>query len=508
MFKVVGAMRRAGFASGKIVATLRAYPQGIAARCFERGRDDLARQVHLCLDKIDDEEAAKRAANTKTKGKLANVLNLRAELANDPLTADLVGFDEFTQQIVLKRPIPLSDDDRPSFLPRPWRDADDTALVEHLNRRKFLKVGKATAHDVIDLQARSYSFHPIRSYLDGLAWDGTHRLGRLLLDHCGAFVGDSESSPVEMAESLAYIEAITRAFFISAVARVFKPGCKVDHTPILEGPQGALKSSLLRVLAVRDEWFTDTLPHDLASKDAKQHLAGSWIVELSEIAQVRRGEIEAVKSFLSTQRDRFRPPYGRAEVEIPRQCVFIGTTNAPTYLKDVTGNRRFWPVRVDNIDLPAIRPIVDQLWAEAVTAWRAGEAWWLSAKMEAIAAGQQDARLERDPWHDEIEAWLSRRVDPWVTTADVLDFLQIEKARRDRAHEMRVGAVLHLLGCERRKRRIEGRSRWAYRYNPARREFCDAREREPFPPFLPRIFSGLKWRNRASSRKAVPTVPT
>ncbi len=163
---------------------------------------------------------------------------------------------------------------------------------------------------------------------------------------------------------------------------------------IIEGAQGAMKSRLLRALAVRDEWFTDSLPHNLESKDARAHLAGVWLVEMSEIAQFRRAEVETVKAFLSCRVDRYRPAYGRCDVQVPRSCVFIGTTNAETYLHDPTGNRRFWPVRVRTVSVAKARGMVDQLWAEAVVAFRAGEQWWLDADLE-----KRDGRAgrPRDP---------------------------------------------------------------------------------------------------------------
>ena len=243
--------------------------------------------------------------------------------------------------------------------------------------------------------------------------------------------------------------------------------------PILEGAQGTLKSSLLRAIAVRNEWFSDSLPHNLASRDARQHLSGVWIVELAEIAQFRRSEAEAVKDFLSCQIDRFRPPYGRADISVPRQCVFIGTTNSDIYLRDVTGNRRFWPIRITDVRLVEARAIVDQLWAEAYAAYSSGEKWWLDGHVEEMAVLEQEGRLERDPWHDSIATFVERRTGgSWFTTADVLKHLNVPIERRERSHEMRVGAVLSLLGCERKKRWISeaGKSRWAYRHGSAGRK--------------------------------------
>ena len=352
---------------------------------------------------IDDEDnivhfAPRADAQDEKESHVPNPLNLRRELHGNVLTKGLVAFDEFGQDVILQRPIP-----RPNlkgakqFESRPWIDADDTALAEHFNNRGFRRVGRDLIRDVIDLEARSHSFHPVRDYLGGLQWDGQPRLSRFLIDHCGAVADDED--PEERKDSGVYIEAVTRAFFISAVARIFQPGCKADCMLILEGGQGTMKSRLLRMLAVRDEWFTDSLPHDLASKDARAHLAGRWLVEMGEIAQFRRSEIETVKGFLSCQFDRYRPAYGRSDISVPRQCLFIGTTNATTYLHDPTGNRRFWPVKVRTIGLTKAGPVVDQLWAEAVKAYRAGEIWWLSSRLERLAGpvGPENGREATAP---------------------------------------------------------------------------------------------------------------
>ena len=219
------------------------------------------------------------------------------------------------------------------------------------------------------------------------------------------------------------------------------------------------------MLALRDEWFTDSLPHDLTSKDARAHLAGRWLVEMGEIAQFRRSEIEMVKSYLSCQIDKYRPSYGRSDISVPRQCVFVGTTNATTYLHDPTGNRRFWPVKIGTIQLDKVGTVIDQLWAEAVAAYRAGEAWWLSAKLERLAAREQQSRVEHDPWYEQIAEFVDSRVtdDTKFTTADILDSLDVKKDRRERVHEMRVGNVLRELGCERRRvRGAGGRRRYVY----------------------------------------------
>ena len=356
------------------------------------------------------------------------------------------------------------------FEPRPWEDTDAVALIEHLNSRGFKRVGRDVLHDVILLEARTNAFHPVRDYLDALHM-GRRESARPLPDRLLRRRGRRRNAEAEQGQHQSYVSAVTRCFFISGVARIFQPGCKVDSTLILEGVQGALKSSLLRALAVRDEWFSDSLPHDLASKDARQHLAGVWIVELSEIAQFRRSEIESVKDYLSCQIDRYRPPYGRSDVAVPRQNIFIGSTNADVYLHDYHRQPAFL-AGPDHHD-QASRGAKDRrpaLGRSRRTPGATRKNGGCPTQVEKIAAEQQDGRLERDPWFDKVASFVNSRLpDEWITTASVLDLIDVKEDRRDRGHEMRVGAMLRQLGCKRKKRRDDttGKPRWSYRTPPA-----------------------------------------
>ena len=397
------------------------------------------------------------------KAPVINHLNLRRCLHDNPMTVGLVEYDEHRGEVVLARPIV-----RPglgvgnTFQRHPFNDSDATALAEHFNDCGFRRVSLRMVWEVIALEAQSSQYHPVRDYLTALEWDGISRLSSLLIDHCGTSIeGESEE---ERKPSRIYIEEVTRKFFIAAVARVFEPGCKVDTMIVLEGPQGALKSQFLRALAVRDDWFSDSLPHNLESKDARLHLRGVWIVELSEIAQFRGASIETLKAFLSCQIDKYRPPYGHSDIAAGRQCVFAGTTNVGVYLRDKTGNRRFWPAKVGTINLPAIRSVVDQLWAEAVVAYRSGERWWLDAAIERIAAVEQEGRQEQDVWLDRIEDYVASYLHPekGITTDEILAFLDVDVARRGRSEEMRVGTILQELGFQRKRRRDGEKLRWRY----------------------------------------------
>jgi predicted P-loop ATPase len=217
----------------------------------------------------------------------------------------------------------------------------------------------------------------VRAYLDGLHWDGVPRIDRWLKTYGGA-------------KDNKFIRAVGRLALIAAVRRIRQPGCVVDEMPVLvdERP-GSDKSSALRALCPDPAWFTDSLPLGGGDKEAIERLVGKWIVEASEPAGLRRGDIERMKAFLSRQVDPARRAYGRFRTEVPRQCVFFGTTNEPVFLKD-SENRRYWPVRAGRFDAAAIARDRDQLWAEAAAAEAKGESIRLDP--EALASGDESAR--------------------------------------------------------------------------------------------------------------------
>jgi putative DNA primase/helicase len=202
-----------------------------------------------------------------------------------------------------------------------------------------------------------------------------------------------------------FTRAIGRRWLISAVARIFRPGCQADYTLLLEGPQGIKKSTALRTLAGSD-WFTDHIS-DLDSKDSRLELHGVWIVELAELASIKKSLKEKVKAFLTATHDQFRPPYGRRTINVPRSNVFSGSVNEATPFTDETGNRRFWPVGCGTIDLEALGNDRDQLWAEALREYEGGEVWWLETEeLNKLARTEQDERYEPGIWDDSILPWI------------------------------------------------------------------------------------------------------
>ncbi len=318
----------------------------------------------------------------------------------------------------------------------PWSDLHTAQATAWLQAKAHLMLGTDVVRVAVELAAPVTSYHPVRDYLEALEWDQEPRLDFWLDDLCGV-----DRTPYSM--------AVGRRWMISAIARIMDPGCKVDHALILEGPQGGKKSTLFAALF--NPWFTDDVD-TLGSKDSAMQIRGVWCVELSELDSMRRSDITTIKAFISRRVDRFRPPYGRALVEAPRTVVFAGSTNRDQYLADETGGRRFWCIRARTLDPKGATAQRDQLWAEALTAYRAGEAWWLEEEALVEAAQeQQELRYTEDSWEEKIDAALSPFTwppgDP-ITAGSVLSAIGVETSRQDRSAQMRVAASLKRLKYE------------------------------------------------------------
>ena len=235
------------------------------------------------------------------------------------------------------------------------------------------------------------------------------------------------------------------------------PAAKSTTSSSLKDAQGKKKSQALRILG--GEWFSDSMP-DIHTKDANQHLRGLWLIELGELSALARGAVELWKSFITRTTERYRPFFGRIPVIEPRQCVFAGTTNKEEYLQDATGNRRFWPIIVGILALAALERDREQLFAEAVQAYRHGEKWWPDEEFEQEhIVPQQDARLQLDVWEPVIAEWLDRSwEDDRVRIIDIArDALKIEDGRMGTAERNRITDVLTHLGWKRAKRQAKAR---------------------------------------------------
>lgn len=265
---------------------------------------------------------------------------------------------------------------------RLWGDNDNQGLYWYLETY-YQITGTGKIDGALSLHSEKHAFNEITDYLSGLQWDGTPRLDTLFVDYLGA-----EDSP--------YTRAVTRKAFTAAAARAMRPGTKFDCMTILSGPQGIGKSTLLDKMS--KGWFNDSI-RSFEGKEASELLQGVWLVEVSELDAFRRTDVSRIKQFLSLRVDRFRAAYGRHVKEMPRRCVFFGTTNTDDYLQDKTGNRRFWPVDVGRH--PATKTVwndldreLDQLWAEAMVYWRMGEPLYISSELSNETHVQQEAHRE------------------------------------------------------------------------------------------------------------------
>jgi predicted P-loop ATPase len=386
---------------------------------------------------------------------VANLANGILILREAPRWRGVLGYDEFGAQVVIQKHLPWGNEP----LDSPWTDHHDS-LARVWFQSEGINLSAGDLGRAVQAAARHNAFHPVRNYFDSLVWDGVPR-------------GDTWLIVYFHAADTSYVRAVGPRYLISAVARIYRPGCKVDHMLVMEGPQGKQKSEALRTLAVNDAWFTDRLSH-VSSKDAAQEIAGVLIIELAEMDALTRATPSAMKSFLTRRRDRYRPPYGKHLTTLQRQCVFAGTLNPPGegYLKDPTGARRLWPVACHGmIDLQGLEQARDQIWAEAVHRFKAGEPWWLETpELEALATAEQEARFVADAWEAPIAEWLENRTD--VSVGEVLKHVfGLAPEQHSQSAQNRVARILaHRLGFRKYRARAGGdrENRYWREFSPAK----------------------------------------
>lgn len=315
------------------------------------------------------------------QGEVKNTLrNLIIILENDKSLKTIV-FNQLSDGMEIKGEVPWL---HPSKF---WRDADDAQLISYIDRH--YGTFSARNYDIAVAKVTDdRSYHPIKEFIANLPeWDGTKRVDMLLIDYLGAT--DNE-----------YVRAVTRKTLCAAIARILEPGCKFDSMLVLNGPQGVGKSTLISKLGC--EWFSDSLSlNDTKDKTAAEKLQGYWILEIGELAGLKRAEVETLRSFLSRQNDIYRASFGRRATPHLRQCVFFGTTNAEKgYLRDTTGNRRFWPVKTPGNSKMMSWQLtwveIQQIWAEVLVYSKAGEKLYLETGLESLAKEEQREALESD----------------------------------------------------------------------------------------------------------------
>lgn len=397
------------------------------------------------------------------------VANATTIFALDPRWSGVVAYQALSDRVVKLLPPPWHAHDAPSASTAtdgPWTDADTTRAQAWLSREYGLDLGADTLAGAVQAAAERHWIDPLRDYFAALpAWDGVERVDTWLSGALGAV--DTE-----------YTRAVGRRWLLSAVARALRPGVKVDCVLVLEGPQGVRKSTALATLCPDPALFFDD-DLQIGDKDAAQSLRGKWIVELGELAALSRHELGTLKAFVTRAVDSYRPSFGRVARDFPRRTVFAASTNEAEYLKDPTGNRRWWPVRVavtGPIDIDALRAQRDQLWAEALHLLEAGHPHYVDTpELAALCSAEQAQREQGDPWEEHVAAYLAGLLDKagapgdehkeacecarcrGVTVSAILQHaIGVPREKQGRGEEMRCAVLARALGWTKGTRRRIG----------------------------------------------------
>lgn len=397
---------------------------------------------------------------------LANALEV---LVRDARLDGVFAWDEMRGGAVVRTPPPWSGglfDPAPWRGERPVRDEDLSQLVAWLDRVYGLATSTDIAARALHAAAHRHSYHPVRAWLEALPAceaDAGPDSETLLNTWLTRFLG---------VEDTPYARRVGRWWMISAVARAIQPGCKADAALVLEGPQGAGKSTAIAALCPRREWLLDSeIDPAKDARDAYQAIRGRWIVELAELDGLsRRSEAAAIKRFLSSTEDSYRPSYARFVVDVPRGCVFVGTVNEVDYLRDNTGNRRFWPVSCTTIDVAGLREARETLWSQALAAYRSDvhnvRRWTPTRGEVAMLTAEQDERRMRDPLLGRVAVRLQGRSR--ITMRELLDdVLEVPVAGQSHTLSVRLGTILRDLGWERRREGGGSRQRYYVRLDAA-----------------------------------------
>lgn len=418
-------------ADKKVVVTLNKEQQEAAVRDFGSIAGESTENDDEWVTKI------KRKKSGQIESTIDNILII---LDNDPVLKNKFAQNLFANRGEVLGALPW----HPTPERRLWSDTDSNGLYWYLECRWDI-TGRGNIDSALDIHAALHAFNEVQDYINGLQWDGVPRLDTLLIDYLGA--KDTE-----------YNRAVCRKAFTAAIARAMQPGCKYDNMLILAGPQGIGKSTLLDKMS--KGWFNDSI-RTFEGKDASELLQGVWLVEVAELQAFRKSDVDRIKQFLSLRADRYRAAYGRHVKELPRCCVFFGTTNAMDFLQDTTGNRRFWPVDVGeqkatrNVWEDLADEVINQIWAEAKLRWQCGEKLYLEGELESTAKIKQEEHREASVREGLIQEFAERKIpsdwaswnipqrrDFWAGTVHTQNGKEIELVERDRICALEVWCEL------------------------------------------------------------------
>ena len=354
--------------------------------------------MQLLAENSDNSDWKNQLKRNLSDNAVKNYLNnIFLILSNDEKYKGKIGFNELKQMRTYEN--------------KDWNDLDDSYLKLYLERKYSLVTSVESINHACNIVASEYSYHPIRDYLNSTQWDGIHRVKSVFCD----FLGASDNL---------YTQSVAVITFVGAVARVFQPGVKFDTCTVFVGKQGTGKSKFIGKIAVKPEWFTDGVT-TFDGKDFYESIQGKWIIELGEGTAFQKSIKERSKQAIASQQDFYRKPYGRHPEERPRQCVFLGTTNNYDFLKDETGDRRYYPIDVNivratkNIDKDLTPEYVSQLWAEALQLYKNGQSIYIQdSQVLALAEQEQRKHFDESPLQADIYNFLEIPITSgWYTSS-------------------------------------------------------------------------------------------
>jgi putative DNA primase/helicase len=370
-------------------------------------RLSLVKEEFGVLEEMEDVEWMKLLEVDKRGLFRPTITNVVLILENDPYLKGKIALNEFSHATMIRGDLPwhkLKNVHKGDV----FTDRDDAALRQHMEKVYGISAPNKIMDAVLIVDKKN-EYHPIKEYFGGLSWDGVSRVDTLLVDYLGA--KDSE-----------YSRAVTRKALVAAVARVFEPGIKYDYMLVLVGRQGLGKSQIIRLLG--QSWYSDSLI-SVQGREAYEQLQDAWIIEMAELSAIKKAEAESVKHFISKTVDSYREAYGRRKADYPRQCIFFGTTNDHEFLKDRTGNRRFWPVITGlcesrkSLWTDMTKSEIDQIWAEAFMLWKQGEALFLDKELEKEAMRAQELHTEGSSKEGMVREFLERLLPSNWSSMDI-----------------------------------------------------------------------------------------